>query len=191
MERTSNGQFKLTAKGEKTCAMREVEANLGRTLEEDFQEFYVEKGWGQKRIAQRWQTQRPTIFATNKHGGRRSWVQILALPVRRDGGAVAEHQRKTVPRSRCEICGDGAPSLDNAHWISAREGGSTVSYNILRLCPNCHRRLDRDDPATMETAKEVLLFRVVKKIIETGPDTEAKRKKLMGVSECILNRSNV
>jgi|CXWL01.1.fsa_nt_gi hypothetical protein len=188
MKRSSTGQFKPTPKDQKTSAMLKVEARLGRTLEEDFQEFHVEKGWGQKRMAQRWETQRATIFATNKRGGRRSWVQMLALPVRRDSEGNSKAHTGPSPLLKCEICSHATQSLDNAHWVSARDQGSTASYNILRLCPNCHRLLDRDHPTTIKLAMEILLFRVVKKIIESGPDTEAKRAKLALTCEAIINR---
>ena len=96
MKRTSTGQFKPVPLGEKTQAMLKVEAKLGRTLEEDFREFHIEKGWGQKRIAQRWDTQRATIFAKNKRGSRRSWVQMLNLPVRPDSEADVEKLQALV-----------------------------------------------------------------------------------------------
>ena len=97
------GRFQLTPPGEKTPRMRQVEKTLGRTLEEDFQEYYVEKGWGQKRLAARWGVQRPTIFATNPRRGRRSWVQMLHLPVRRSDRTPRQQERGC--ESGCEICG--------------------------------------------------------------------------------------
>jgi hypothetical protein len=48
--------------GIKTPRMLEVEARLGRTLEDDFREYYVEKGWGQKRLSGRWGVTRAAIF---------------------------------------------------------------------------------------------------------------------------------
>jgi len=171
--------------------MLKVEDKLSRTLEEDFREFYVEKGLGQKRIAQRWGTQRQTIFGTNKRGRRRSWVQMLDLPVRRDRESDDEIEQESASRLKCEVCGSAAQPLDDAHWVSARDGGSKESFNILRLCPNCHRLLDRDDAAKTKLAKEVLLFRVVKKIIETGLDTDAKRTRLAQACEGIINRKPV
>lgn len=188
MKRISNNLFVRTPEGQKTPKMLEVEQRLGRTLEEDFREYHVEKGWGQIRIANRWGVRRNLVFCSNPRTRNRSWAEMLNLPVRR----VEEQSDPPPPeadnRVKCEVCEEHEEHFDGAHWISARAGGGTQSFNILRLCPNCHRKLDRDDPTTTERAKEVLLFREARRILETGRDSNAKQKELVKVCEAIVKR---
>jgi hypothetical protein len=47
-------QFRGHTVGVKTPRMLKVEARIGRTLEVDFADYYVEQGWGQKRLSKRW-----------------------------------------------------------------------------------------------------------------------------------------
>jgi hypothetical protein len=47
-------QFLRIPKGEKTPKMLEVEKRLGRKLEDDYREYYIEKKWGQTKMANRW-----------------------------------------------------------------------------------------------------------------------------------------
>jgi hypothetical protein len=61
-------QFRPHALGVKTSRMLEVEARLGRTLEEDFEDYYVEKGWGQKKLTKRWGVTRAAIFGRRETG---------------------------------------------------------------------------------------------------------------------------
>ena len=191
MKRMSTGQFIATPEGEKTPKMLEVEERLGRTLEKDFQEYYIEKRWGQKRLANRWQVQRALIFGTNLRGGRRSWSQMLNLSVRREDGKVASRKAESISQSKCEICNEYEIALDNAHWVSDRDGGSSASNNILHLCPNCHRKLDRHNSAITEKARQILLFREARRILETRKDTEAKQRKLLQICEGIINRKPI
>ena len=188
MNSEKTGQFRPTPLGQKTPKMLEVEARLGRTLEDDFREYYIEKRWGQKRLANRWGVQRNLVFATNLRGARRSWAKMLNLDVRRLNGENTSAPSPSDSKLTCEICSAFDTFLDNAHWISNRNGGGTQSYNILRLCPNCHRKLDRDDPATTTQAMEILLFREAKRIIEIGRDSKAKRHELAKVCEAIVTR---
>lgn len=188
MEHATTGQFLPTPKGKKTPKMLEVERRLGCTLEEDFHQYYRKKEWGQKRLADRWGVGRNLIFAIRLRGGRRSWAKMLNLRVRPSGNQSDRHA--TSKRARlCEICDEFVTSLDKAHWISDRNGGGTQSFNILHLCPNCHRKLDRDDLVTTRQAKEILLFREAERVIETGRDSHAKREKLLRVCEAIITRS--
>jgi 5-methylcytosine-specific restriction endonuclease McrA len=168
--------------------MLEVERRLGRTLEEDFREYYVEKGWGQLRIANRWGVDRNLIFETSTRGRKRSWIEMLSLPVRRSDEQANLCDREPEQTLACEVCGEFDQYLDRAHWISAAGGGGRQSFNILRLCPNCHRKLDRDDPATTERAKETLLFREAKRVVETGQDSIAKKKEMLRICEAIIIR---
>src|ERR1044071_6698918 len=141
-------KFVRTPEGEKTPIMREVEKRIGRTLEEDFQEHYVKKGWGYRKLANRWGVSKDTI-CTNR-GRARSWVEILNLPARRE---FSNGTPKTISSPSCEICNANDVRLDEAHWFANRHGGSKKSYNILKLCPNCHRKLDRDDSTTIELCR--------------------------------------
>lgn len=188
MKRPLNNLFVRTPKGQKTPKMLEVEQHLGRTLEEDFREYHVERGWGQQRIANRWGVRKNQIFCSNPRARNRCWAEMLNLPVRR----AKEQSDLPVPeadqRAICEVCEEYGEHFDGAHWISAAAGGGTQSFNMLRLCPNCHRKLDRDDPTTTERAKEALLFREARRILETGRHSKAKQKELVKVCEAIVTR---
>lgn len=181
-------QFKQTPEGKKTPKMLEVEQHLGRTFEEDFREYHVEKGWGQQRIATRWGVRKNLVFTSNPRTRNRCLAEMLNLPVRR----VQEKSNALSPqadhRLKCEVCEEYGEFFDGAHWIGASAGGGTQGFNILLLCPNCHRKLDRDDPTTTERAKEALLFREARRLIETGRDSDAKRKELVKVCEAIVTR---
>jgi len=82
MERNAKGRFKPIPQGRKTPKMLEVEKKLGCTLEEDFYKYYGDKKWGQKRLAKRWGVGRNLIFGKSLKGNRRSWTQMLNLPIR-------------------------------------------------------------------------------------------------------------
>ena len=182
---SDTGRFKATPKGVKTSRMLEVEQALGRTLEADFEEYHIKKGWGQKRLANRWGVKRELIFSTGMRGGRRSWVMMLNLKARRRGDSVVSTPARKIA---CELCQIPEVSLDRAHWVSDRHGGSASAYNILNLCPNCHRKLDRDDPETVSKCREILLFRECRRIIENGGEAEAKRRRLVDIANAIISR---
>jgi hypothetical protein len=177
--------FIPTAPCEKTSKMREVEKRMGRTLEEDFNEYYLLKRWGYKRLANRWGVNHNTICVSRKRNGFRSWVEILDLPARRES---SDKVSLAVSSPTCEICDESDVQLDDAHWVADRDGGSTKSCNSLKLCPNCHRKLDRDEPATIELCREKLLFREVKKMIE---NSSATPKHLRNLVEAILHRRHL
>ena len=187
-------QFVRTPKGQKTPKMLEVEQMLGRTLEEDFREYHLEKGWGQKRLAYRWGVKKNLIFCSNPRTRNRCWAEILNLPVRRIEAESVRLNQKVVPKQnavskrKCEACNEPGTHFDRAHWISAASGGSAQRFNILRLCPNCHRKLDRDDAATIERCKESLLYREVKRILDDGTDSHSNRMELVRVCEAIIKR---
>jgi hypothetical protein len=85
MKHTNTGAFQRTPEGQKTLKMLEVERRLGRTLEEDFHEYHLEKDWGQKRIAKRWGVLPNTAFVSRARNGFRCWAEIL--------GSVSSHSR--------------------------------------------------------------------------------------------------
>jgi hypothetical protein len=160
-----NTQFKRTPEGEKTDLMRKVEGRIGRPLEEDYVEFYQPgvKGHGQKALADRWRVTRQQIFGPVAPG-RRTWVEMLNLTLKDGAGAKEQFRRAS---RRCEICGTDDVALENAHWIPRCNGGSTRADNILKLCPNCHTRLDRDDAAIAKRAPEVLLIRAAEAMLQS------------------------
>jgi hypothetical protein len=190
-------QFVRTAAGQKTPKMLEVEQMLGRTLEEDFREYHLEKGWGQKRLADRWGVRKNLIFCSNPRARNRCWAEILSLPVRRIEAESVLLNQKPVPKQKavsavskpkCEACNEQGTHFDRAHWISAASGGSTQRFNILRLCPNCHRKLDRDDATTIERCKASLLYREAKRILNDGTDSHSNQTELVRVCEAIITR---
>jgi 5-methylcytosine-specific restriction endonuclease McrA len=167
-------QFKRTPEGAKTERMLEVEKRIGRTLEEDYEENYLRGRLGQKRLANHWGVARNQVFGVLR-GGRRNWVQMLGLPAK--GGSSQAIARERTSR-KCEICGATEVPLEGAHWLSARDGGSARLDNILRLCPNCHTRLDVMEHApTIERARRVLLLRAAEAFLATtsARDEETQR----------------
>jgi hypothetical protein len=82
--RTSKGQFVKTSKGTKTPKMLEVEQLIGCTIEEDYQKYYLDEDWGQKKLTKRWGlSSRSSIFGPLPKG-RQSWVDILGLKKKPD-----------------------------------------------------------------------------------------------------------
>jgi len=181
-------QFRPHAVGVKTPRMLEVEARLGRTLEEDFQEYYVDKNWGQKRLSRRWQVTRAAIFGRGETTDLKCWVQVLQLPVRR----AAPHAQAASPNasSACEICGVSGVPLEGAHWIAASQGGESTSSNILKLCPNCHTQLDLSQDSTVTSAaRAVLLTRVARRFAESSESLSRDRQlQFVEICRSILDR---
>jgi hypothetical protein len=183
---SKTGQFLPTPEGQKPPKMKEMEEKLGLDFEEDYREKYLEGKLGQKRFSQRWGVSRNLIFANNLRGGRRSWIQMLALEKK---GHVQEQDKGEKELPSCEICGEEV-SLDKAHWKEHTKGGSTKAQNILNLCPNCHRKLDRGDKYRTEKGREVLLFREAKKIFDKKITEETPKKLLDLCEQIILERRN-
>ena len=177
---SKNTRFKRTPEGEKTPRMCAIEEQIGRTLEDDYSEFYLKnrgrKGYGQKALADRWGVKRQQIFGVSLAPGRRNWVEILKLP--KEDGTSAIQQSRSASSRRCEICGTDDVALEKAHWIPRCEGGSTQAENILKLCPNCHTRLDRGNFATHNRAREVLLLRATEALLQstTARDETMQRR---------------
>lgn len=183
----TTGRFLPTKPGEKTPKMLEVERRLGRTLEKDFHDYYVVRGFGQKRLANRWGVHRNNIFGTSTRGGRRSWVAMLGFDVRRH--RPPRTAREHSDTKRCECCGESGVPLDQAHWIASADGGPAHKWNLLELCPNCHRKLHREDRLTEEKCRKVLLFRVCKAVFESGRDGRAKQDTLYNLAKAVITRT--
>ena len=188
MKDLKTGQFLPTPKGQKTDKMLEIEKRLGRTLEEDWEQYYVKEDHSQRQVAYRWRHPRHLIFHSNHRGDRsQSWQAKLGLP-KKPKHSAASAARK-LAKSRCEICGSDEVKPHKAHWIADNDGGGTQGFNIIRLCPNHHSLLDnKRDPATIDRGKEILLFRSAKRIIETGSDGLEKQKELVRVCQQIITR---
>ena len=90
----------------------------------------------------------------------------------------------------CEICGEQFSSLDKAHWKENAKGGSTRSNNILNLCPNCHRKLDRGDKEVIEKGRKSLLFREVNKLFQARITKETPDALLELCTRIIKDRSS-
>lgn len=162
MRRDKNsGRFLPVKRGTKTQRMLEVEEKIGQSLEKDFKEQHLLGELGQKRLANRWSVPRGLIFGGTK---RRGWVDILGLPRKRK--TPKQRVLKVPIKKLCEICGQEAPRLINAHWIPSNKGGPGSFFNILKVCPNCHDRLDMNDSIATKRAKETLLVKAAKAILE-------------------------
>jgi len=164
-----NNYFQRTPPGQKTARMLQLEAKLGRTLEEDYREFYIEKQWGQTRLASRWGMPRNTIFHSSKRNGSRCWVEMLNLPIR---GGEDQAPAAPQPQPACEACHNDTVPLERAHWLEATNGGSRWKDNTLLLCPNCHTNLDRGDPVLTEKLRAILLHRAASTALKNGHTAE-------------------
>lgn len=173
------GRFLPTPMGLKTPKMLEVEKRIGKSLEEDFQYKHYNLGWGQKKIAQSWGVKKNLVFFEGMRGGRRSWSQMLGLSARRIAkGSTATMDTSTNIKEVCEICGEGDVPLEGAHWKPHSVGGSDRRFNILRLCPNCHTKLDYGDTGHTTLARRVLLIRETKRLFEGVHDRDELGKEL-------------
>ncbi len=176
----------------KTDKMREVEARLGTTLEEDYEEYYIKQQWGQKRLAKRWDVGNRSIIFGPSRDGRRCWTDRLNLAVRRE-----ESERTETPQNRnrsCEICLVNCDNLEHAHWVARSKRGGREFFNMLWLCPNCHKKLDRSkDEDTTTRAKEVLFYRSMKKMINSKSESgqQEKERHLLQIATAIIERKPV
>ncbi|MCY3022502.1 MAG: HNH endonuclease signature motif containing protein [Planctomycetota bacterium] len=164
----SKGQFQRCPPGQKTARMLKVEANLGRTLEEDYRTEYLEGALGQKRLAGRWGVGRSLIFGSGLARGRRSWVEMLGLPKKREI-AAAEGRGHGAGVGSCPLCGVADIPLDSAHWIPREHAGPDDWWNKLSVCPNCHRRLDRGDTKTIKAVRVLMVCRIAERFVAKNP----------------------
>ena len=189
VKRNKLGHFPKIPDGVKTPKMLEVEKRLGKTLEEDFDEFYVRQGKGQKELARRWGVPRGLIFSENMRGPRSCWAKKLTFPVRRESGSKEKAPSKEFGQ-RCELCSTGEARFHGAHWVPRAEGGSDRRHNVLRLCPKCHDKLDNlHAPETVSVALEVILFRETKRLTESKLSDTLKRSLLKELCCSIINRT--
>ncbi len=155
-----NHKFLPQPKGTKTSKMLDVEKRLGHTLEQDWQEFYHDKNWGLKKMADRWMIRRPTLSG---FGSRQGWIGILGLKKKDSENLLKANNKKLSELKLCEICGEET-YLEEAHFIPKEKGGPNCFMNIIKLCPNCHTKLDRGDIKIEEVARNILLERNIKSL---------------------------
>ena len=112
---------------------------------------------------------------------------MLDLPAK---GEVRERSTPKRPSKSCEICGIDDTVLERAHWIAACDGGSTRAENILKLCPNCHKRLDQlQDPVTVKRALEILLLRAADAFLRsTSSRGEQMQRRFLALCSSIIER---
>ncbi|KKT22399.1 MAG: hypothetical protein UW06_C0011G0005 [Parcubacteria group bacterium GW2011_GWE1_43_8] len=178
------GRFLPIPLGKKPQKMKDMEKVLHVKFEKDYKDFYLSEKMGQKLFARRWgASSKNLIFAKNLRGHRRSWVQMLDLPSR---DKKFLNNKPKIVGSYCELCGEKDCSLDKAHWVENAEKGSSKSFNILNLCPNCHRKLDRGDNLVTQNAKAILLTRETRKLINSEKDEKLLRQHLVELCEKIL-----
>lgn len=180
------GQFMPIPKGKKSPKMIDMETQLKVKFEDDYKERYLSGEIGQKRFSSRWNvSNKSLIFGRNLRGGRRSWVEMLNLP--RLNTQLLDSAKTIVKRDAiCEVCEESNVSLDRAHWIENKDRGSAKSENILKLCPNCHRKLDRNDETIVETARGILLLREVQKLLNSKITREVTQKELVRLCRAII-----
>src|SRR2546423_1657558 len=124
MRDSKTGQFLPIPKGQKTDKMRELEKWLDRTLEEDWDQYYIKQDHSQRQLANRWRHPRHLIFHSNHRGDHsQCWMSKLGLPKKpkHSAASAASDQAKF----RCEICGNDEVKPHNAHWIANKDGGGT------------------------------------------------------------------
>ncbi len=176
------GRFLPLKKGEKPPKMLAMEAELGIRFEDDYADRYLGGDMGQTVFARRWQVSKNRIFDQNPNATRRSWSTMLGLVKRNAGHTIPDLQKKNV----CEGCGKAGIPLERAHWIERRNNGQNESWNIAKLCPNCHTLLDRNDPSITEIVRRVLLARVVKKIVQRESENASFADHLLSVCTAIV-----
>lgn len=183
------GRFLPIPPGEKPQKMEDVEKILGVKFEKDYKDLYLSEKMGQKLFARRWRvSNKNLIFGKNLRGGRRSWIQMLDLPLR---NSLKPSIKSLSSKSHCELyngvnCKENNCPLERAHWIENRKGGSSKSNNILNLCPNCHTKLDSGDSLTVKRARECILVREVRKLIDSEKSEASFRERLVELCEKIL-----
>lgn len=171
----------------KTDKIREQEKRLGVEFEDDYETTYIVGKMSNNKFAQRWNTSRGLIFGPLTEG-RQCWVDKFNLP-RRNQQTTEEQQDdspKLERKKQCEVCHIDDVDLEKAHWIANCDGGDRKSNNILRLCPNCHTKLDQQrDPKTTRRAERALLYRAVTELLESD---DADPRSLQQLCHQILER---
>jgi hypothetical protein len=180
----ATGRFVRTPRRQKTEKMRQEETRLGVKFEDDYLEKVVNGDWGQKRFSKRWNVGNKSLIFRKPHDGRRSWIEILGLPSYRQHAAVQKERSNPIG---CARCGAADVSLEKAHWIPRRDGGTASWWNVIDLCPNCHTRLDNYDKQIVRDIEEIVLVKAMRRLLEQK-DELALRKQLVDICTAIVTR---
>lgn len=179
MKKLNKGAFKKTPEGIKTKKMIAVEIDLGRTLQEDYMDFYFNGEHGQRALAQRWGVKRTTIFQDEPEKSRTSWVTMLRLPRK------IENTPSPVVKKGCEICNE--TPIEKAHWIDEAKRGGRQFYNIIDLCPTHHKKLEREhDEVTYTKAETILFYRSMKKLFLKHKHSEHEKREILRIAKEII-----
>ena len=160
---TTTGRWISYEKGIKTERQKSLEEKLGHSLEEDWQIYYLGKEWGWRKMTQRWGLHRISLFGDGR--GRQGWVGHLGLKTRKEDADASQIMKTKNPES-CEICGESSAGVEESHYVRAKDGGPKDFFNILNLCPNCHKKLDAGNEKIAWIGKSILMERA-KKSYET------------------------
>lgn len=179
----NTGRFLPLRKGQKPPKMLAMEKELEVQFEHDYRTRYLSGDMGQAVFAQRWGVSKNRIFDQNPNAARRSWSTMLGLQ-KRDAKQTISY---TPKKNSCEGCGVSDIPLENAHWIERSKGGAHESWNLAKLCPNCHTLLDRHDQSITEIVRKSLLARVVKKLVQTDSDNASFPARLLSVCTAIIS----
>ena len=130
------------------------------------------------------------VRGVEPEGGAQEFVDQFDIPETPAKVAVSglatvrlpEVRRKALKRAngKCELCGETGfltvqekTYLETHHVISLAEGGPDVVWNVVGICPNCHRRChhgsDRND----------LKEQAIARLISVHPGAESKLRELL------------
>jgi hypothetical protein len=179
------GHFLPLKAGEKPPKMLKMEQELQVKFEDDYENLVLSGKMGQLLFARRWNVAKNQIFLTSPNARRRSWIQILKLPKYNLRNASAQPEAPSE-RPACEACGARNVPLEKAHWLEHRNGGPYQSWNLAKLCRNCHTNLDRGEASTTEIVRRELLARVVRKMVEAEGDSPKFKEELLERCHTIL-----
>lgn len=181
------GRWLPLAKGERPPKMKEMENKLCLKFEDDYKKQYLSGKMGQLRFAKRWGTTKGMIFGHGPAAKRNCWIIQLKLKKRNTNNSPKNNSKNK--KVICEICGIDNVTLDKAHWIDNAKGGPRHQWNILNLCPNCHRKVDIDrDSKTINAMEKAILSKAVKFLYEKENQKKNYRDKLLKICKAIINR---
>lgn len=188
----NTGKFQAVPFNEKTPDMLKMEKKLGVTFEDDYMKTYFNNPErSQRQFAKRWETNRGVIWTGNKANKSRSktpsWVERCNLPYLNE--KVIEDEAKDNMTIKCEICQIDDVTIEDAHWIPRAQKGSDKFFNIIKLCPNCHKKLDnKKDPVIIEKCRTILFSRSMLYLLKDGVDSYEDKLRMLSIAKQIINR---
>lgn len=180
-------QFKAIPINQKTEKILQMEKKLGVSFEEDYKVRYLDNPKrSQREFAKRWETNRGVIWKGNPKNSSRSrtpsWIERVGLK-----DIQIETYTSKYKQDSCEICGENEVTIENAHWIPRTEKGNEKFYNIIKLCPNCHKKLDnKKDPIIIEKCRYTLFAKAMKKLVKEI-ETDEDKMRMVSIAKQILN----